>query len=107
MLAKLFRDISASCLPGSPLTHALLNAAADDLDAGGVTSRAMAGSERDRPGTVPGLRFAAALHHLVLDGRAPALAKHYPSVGGEPQPGRGSSGTLLLLRGRSGGLDRS
>ncbi|QUQ69046.1 hypothetical protein JJ691_68000 [Kutzneria sp. CA-103260] len=84
VLAKLFRDISASCLPGSPLTHAVISAAADDLDAGGVTSRAMAGSERDRPGTVPGLRFAAALHHLVLDGRAPALAKHYPSVGGEP-----------------------
>ena len=85
VLAKLFRDISASCLPGSPLTHALLNAAADDLDAGGITGRAMAGSERDRPGTVPGLRFAAALHHLVLDGRAPDLATHYPSVGGEPR----------------------
>lgn len=84
VLAKLFRDQSVSCLPGSPLTHALLNAAADDLDAGGVTTRAMAGSERDRPGTVPGLRFAAALHHLVLDGRAPELAKHYPSVGGQP-----------------------
>jgi hypothetical protein len=83
VLAKLFRDISASCLPGSPLTHGLLNAAADDLDAGGVTTRVMAGSERDRPGTVPGLRFAAALHHLVLDGRAPDLAALYPSAGGE------------------------
>ncbi|MBB5891632.1 DUF2332 domain-containing protein [Kutzneria kofuensis] len=85
MLAKLFRDISASCRIGSPLTYTLLNSAADDLDAGGITGRAMAGSERDRPGTVPGLRFAAALHHVVLDGRAPELATHYPSVGGEPR----------------------
>lgn len=85
VLAKLFRDISASCLPGSPLTHALLNSAADDLESGGVTNLAMAGSERDRPGTVPGLRFAAALHHLVLDGRAQELAAHYPSVGGTPR----------------------
>jgi hypothetical protein len=85
VLATLFRDISESCRTGSPLTYCLLNSAADDLDTGGVTSRAMAGSERDRPGTVPGLRFAAALHHLVLDGRAPDLAKHYPSVGGRPR----------------------
>jgi hypothetical protein len=83
VLAKLFRDISAACRAGSPLTYTLLNSAADDLDAGGVTGRAMAGSERDRPGTVPGLRFAAALHRVVLDGRAPELAAHYPSAGGQ------------------------
>jgi hypothetical protein len=85
VLAKLFRDISEICRPGSPLTHHLLSSAADDLDAGGVTARVMAGSERDRPGTVPGLRFAGAVHRLVLDGRAPSLAAHYPSVGGTPR----------------------
>jgi hypothetical protein len=42
----------------------------------------MAGRERDRPGSAPGLRFAAAVHRLVLAGGADRLARHYPSVGG-------------------------
>ncbi|KOV76998.1 hypothetical protein ADL03_42835 [Nocardia sp. NRRL S-836] len=66
------------------MTQRLLTDAAADLAAGGVTARIMAGAERDREGTVPGLRFAGAVHRLVLEGRAPALAKHYPSVGGRP-----------------------
>ncbi|AHH94355.1 DUF2332 domain-containing protein [Kutzneria albida] len=85
VLAKLFRDVSRGCRVHSPLTHTLLTSAADDLDAGGVTQRMMAGSELDRAGTVPGLRFAAALHRLVLEGKAPALAGHYPGVGGTPR----------------------
>lgn len=44
----------------------------------------MAGAERDPRGTVPGLRFAGALHRLVLQGKTPELARHYPSVGGSP-----------------------
>ncbi|WP_367132174.1 DUF2332 domain-containing protein [Saccharothrix sp. HUAS TT1] len=84
MLAELFLDASRSCLPHSPLTHALLVSAAADLARGGVTARVMAGAECDRRGTVPGLRFAGALHRLVLEGRAPALAAHYPTAGGEP-----------------------
>jgi hypothetical protein len=32
------------------------------------------------------LRFLAAVHRLVLDGRAPVLAVHYPSAGGEVRP---------------------
>ncbi|GGM42592.1 hypothetical protein GCM10012275_11940 [Longimycelium tulufanense] len=44
----------------------------------------MAGTERDRGGSVPGLRFAGAVHRLVLEGRAPRLARHYPTVGGTP-----------------------
>ncbi|MCP2259582.1 hypothetical protein LX15_003287 [Streptoalloteichus tenebrarius] len=84
-LPALFRSQARTCLPGSPLTHALLSAAADDLDAGGVTAEVMAGAERDRGGTVPGLRFAGAVHRLVLEGRAPELARHYPNVGGRPR----------------------
>ena len=33
------------------------------------------------------LRFLGAVHRLVLEGRAPALAAHYPSAGGTPGPG--------------------
>ncbi|HEV7906810.1 MAG TPA: DUF2332 domain-containing protein [Pseudonocardiaceae bacterium] len=84
MLVELFVDAARNCRQSSPLTYTLLLAAADDLAAGGITARVMAGSEVDRKGTVPGLRFAAAVHRLVLEGRAPALAKHYPSVGGQP-----------------------
>ncbi|MBP2340944.1 DUF2332 domain-containing protein [Saccharothrix coeruleofusca] len=85
MLADLFLDAARPCREASPLTHTLLVAAARDLASGGVTARVMAGAERDRRGTVPGLRFAGALHRLVLQGRAPGLAEHYPSVGGTPR----------------------
>jgi hypothetical protein len=78
-----FRDQAAGCRAyGSRLTAALLEAAADDLEAGGVTAELMAPHAGDRRGTVPALRFAGALHRLVLEGRAPALAEHYPSVAG-------------------------
>lgn len=84
VLAELFLDAARACDGRSPLTRTLLTAAAEDLVRGGVTARVMAGAECDRQGTVPGLRFAGALHRLVLEGRAPTLAKHYPTAGGEP-----------------------
>ena len=67
---------------GSPLTADLLSGAADDLQAGGPTAALLGPLEDDPPGSVPPLRFAGALHRLVLERRAPALALHYPSVGG-------------------------
>lgn len=84
VLAELFAAAANGCRDRSPLTQRLLDDAAADLRQGGVTARIMAGSERDREGQVPGLRFAGAVHRLVLEGRAPDLAKHYPSVGGRP-----------------------
>lgn len=78
-----FREQAAGCRGyGSPLTGALLEGAADDLVRGGVVADLMAPHADDPGGSVPALRFAGALHRLVLDGRAPALAAHYPSVGG-------------------------
>lgn len=85
MLAELFLDAARGCRDSSPLTHALLVAAAEDLARGGVTARVMAGARCDRKGAVPGLRFAGALHRLVLEGRAPRLARHYPTAGGRPR----------------------
>lgn len=82
-LAAQFRDSARACAPYGPTNARLLAAAADDLDAGGITAEVMAGHERDRPGSVPGLRFAAAVHRLVLSGQAGQLASHYPSVGGQ------------------------
>jgi hypothetical protein len=69
-------------LMGSPLTGALLEGAAADLEAGGVVAE-VCDPYLDLPaGTVPSLRFAGALHRLVLERKAPELALHYPSVGG-------------------------
>ncbi|MFD5828692.1 DUF2332 domain-containing protein [Lentzea sp. NPDC060358] len=84
MLAEQFAAAAHRCREHSPLTHRLLRDAADDLVRGGVTAAIMAGSEHDRDATVPGLRFAGAVHRLVLEGRAPALARHYPTAGGTP-----------------------
>lgn len=82
-LAELFRESSRGCRRHGPTNARLLADAADDLEAGGVAAAVMAGHERDRSGSVPGLRFAAAMHRLVLAGRAPRLARHYATVGGQ------------------------
>jgi len=85
-LSARFRRQAAFCrAAGSPLTADLLVGAAADLDdAGTATAELLRPLEPDPPGSVPPLRFAGALHRLVLERRAPELAVHYPSVGGTP-----------------------
>lgn len=79
------RELAEHCRSaGSPLMTRLLAGAADDLEGGGPTAALMAPHEGDPRGTVPELRLAGALHRLVLERRAPALAVHYPTVGGTP-----------------------
>ena len=84
--AQLLRTQAEHCRPTSPLTHALLVGAAQDLEAGGVTAQVLADELDAAPDSLPGLRLAAALHHLVLTRAAPRLALHYPSVGGSARP---------------------
>jgi hypothetical protein len=82
-----FREQARGCRSyGSPLTAALLEGAIDDYDAGGVVADLMGPHAHDPAGSVPPLRFAAALHRLVLTERAPELAAHYPSAGGTADP---------------------
>ena len=82
-LADRVREQAEQCLlHGSPLTAALLEGAAADLGVPGPVRDLLAPLEGDPPGSVPSLRLAGALHRLVLERRAPALALHYPSVGG-------------------------
>lgn len=72
---------------GSALYAEVLAGVAADLAAGGVCA-AVLGPHRDDPfATALPLRFLGSVHRLVLDGRAPALAAHYPSAGGSPGPG--------------------
>ena len=92
-LVERFRVQAGHCrAAGSALTAAVLGAAADDLEAGGVCADLLAPLADDPPGSVPPLRFAGALHRLVLERRAPALALHYPTVGGTP----GEVGPVVL-----------
>ncbi len=80
----------------SPLYVALMRAAAEDIEAGGRLAELFAGIASP-PGSVPALRLLAALHHLVLSGRAPALAAFYPSAdGGRPPAGAWPAATGVL-----------
>jgi hypothetical protein len=67
---------------GSSMYDELFERVADDVEAGGVFATILAGYE-DAPSrqAVP-LRLLGGLHRMVLDGRAPALRRWYPSTGG-------------------------
>src|SRR5688500_14127019 len=76
---------------GAGLYRDLLDHAAEDaerggpvwevLDAAGVPARAQTLMRGE-----PALQLMGAVHRLVLEGRAPALARFYPSAGGAPGP---------------------
>lgn len=66
----------------SPLYDRLLAAAVDDVEAGGPCWEVLRGSEGDDIGSALALRFLGAVHRMVLTGRAPDLARYYPSAGG-------------------------
>ena len=70
-------------LLGSPLYAELLGRAAADVEAGGPVWSVLQGHEGDPGPSALALRFAGAVHRLVLEGRAPGLAAHYPSAGGD------------------------
>ena len=73
----------------SPLYAALLDCALTDVEAGGPCADVLA-QVPDGVRPIPdalALRFLGALHRLVLDGSAPALAQWFPSAGGEFHPG--------------------
>lgn len=82
--AKLLRRQALICgALGSSLYHVLLDAAADDLEAGGPAAAVVPMDERaGEPEWAMPLRLMAAVHRLVLTGRAPGLAAFFPSAGG-------------------------
>jgi hypothetical protein len=73
---------------GSPLYELLLDRAADDLAAGGVVAAVLDGYPLEPILSAMALRFMGNVHRLVLEGRAPGLAAHYPSVGGDGDASR-------------------
>lgn len=67
---------------GSPLYATLLRGLRADHDAGGLTADLLR-DRTDRPvHDALALRLLGGVHRIVLEGRAPALAAFYPSVGG-------------------------
>ncbi|MDQ6875146.1 MAG: DUF2332 domain-containing protein [Actinomycetota bacterium] len=100
-LVERFLDQAEHCLPGSPLYHLLLTRAAEDLAAGGVVARVLAGHEVDPDGSVPALRLMGAVHRLVLDGRAAELSEYYPSAGGTRPPAQAWPAFRRLLEDRT------
>ena len=87
---------------GSPLYRDLLGHAAADVERGGPAWDILAdprSEQPDRDGLLPGaqaLRLMGAVHRLVLEGRAPALAAFYPSAGGTPGEGLHEAFTAVL-----------
>jgi hypothetical protein len=81
----------------SPLMQALLLGTAEDWDAGGISRTVLEPFADDPPGSALPLRFAAALHRLVLTGRAPELAAHYPTAGGTAAPELASAPARRVL----------
>lgn len=75
----------------------LLEAFVEDLGAGGPTTLVLRGHENDPGPSALGLRLLGSLHRLVLTGRAPALERYYPSVGGAWDAGPGTAAVLAHL----------
>lgn len=67
---------------GSPFYAYLLAHCAADCEKGGLLSDILHEHENDPADSALPLRFLGSVHRLVLEGRAPALSKFYPSVGG-------------------------
>ena len=67
---------------GSAMYGDVLALVAGDVEADGVFAQIFAGHENDSGRMALPLRLLGGLHRLALDGRAPALRRWYPSVGG-------------------------
>jgi hypothetical protein len=82
-LSRAFREHAART---GHLYRVLLSAMADDWDAGGVVRSICTGHEQAASGQFVELRLLAALHRVVLSGRAPRLQSFYPNLGGTAHP---------------------
>ena len=67
----------------SPMYSAFASKMRDDVRAGGPTWRLLEPYAGEPPDEYYAFRALAAVHHQVIAGELPELAKHYPSVGGD------------------------
>ncbi|MEY2967369.1 MAG: hypothetical protein RLY50_1419, partial [Actinomycetota bacterium] len=84
MLSALEQQRQSCASLGSHVQVQLLDGFIDDFRGGGTVRHLLAErTERPLHDAVP-LRLLGGLHRLVLAGRSPRLARHYPTVGGDP-----------------------
>jgi len=81
-----FRNQVGSCRDaGSDYTARLMQACADDLEAGGPLARLLEGWQGHPTLDALTQRVLGAVQQLALEGRAPELASQMPSLGGAPR----------------------
>jgi hypothetical protein len=68
---------------GFPFYAVILEGCLADLADNGPVAQVFEGRDQVRSGDLLPLRFLGGVHRLVLERKAPALALHYPSVGGD------------------------
>jgi hypothetical protein len=68
---------------GSPFYAGLLGNIVADWESGGITSELLPASWERPLQDAAALRLLGAVHRIVLEGRAPELARFYPSAGGD------------------------
>lgn len=86
-IADSFAHQAEACgVLGSPLYEELLGVAASDIRSGGPIERIVGDFEGDPVDAALALRLMGGVHRLVLMGLADDLARHFPSVGGRPDP---------------------
>ena len=70
---------------GSPFYAGLLGEIVADWESGGITSELLPASWERPLQDAAVLRLLGAVHRIVLEGRAPELARFYPSAGGDDE----------------------
>lgn len=93
-MGDVIRLQEAACAQaGSHLYARILDAIAGDFETGGVTAGLLEPWSTNALADAIPLRLLAGVHRIVLSGRADALARHYPSAGGD-DPGDPSAAFL-------------
>jgi len=82
---------------GAAISARVLDALREDLERGGPVEALFSDFDDDPVRGVLSLRILAALHLRVLEGAAPELARHYPTVGGRLDASRLSADLAAVL----------
>ena len=98
-LEEALRTQADNCLAlGSPLSHDILLALIELAGPGGPLEPMLSRHRQVRGGDLIGLRLLAAAHRMALARMAPALAVHFPTVGGTaPEDDAGRAALRLAL----------
>jgi hypothetical protein len=105
-LATRFRRQADSAIQrGSPLYTSLLHRVAEDILSRGPCLDLLSSRAGERAGQALPLRFMAGAHRLALAGRAPDLAAHFPSAGGDADAEAAWTALSALVSARAQELD--